>query len=235
MKMIKQIITTITVAFLMLFFTACKKYNEKNLIKGRLLIERTNLPLTGFRLEFDVASGSGFFGSLERSKYFAVSDENGYFSFRVEKTDIKNSFYLNRNSAWYDCSSSNDIATTQGKYMLAHAHQYIVKDKNTTLYFLPRGTVNFWVPKSIFEELKIDTIIVRSAFDSDTITKPFREYEGIRSGQFYLEPSEVHQFEFIALKNGAIYKKVSKDVYVTHECSHRMGERDGIFDVDFKE
>ncbi|MCX6182043.1 MAG: hypothetical protein NT150_08970 [Bacteroidetes bacterium] len=206
--------------FLLVIFSSCSKEQNKRWIEGRLIFVETNQPIKNHTIYFNVfqkATGPATcFGGLGCSdgsgwvsgKYFATSDDNGYFSFKIESSDVGQPLSVGRTSLL--CDSINYSFELQDENNRA-----ISKHENTTLYLTRKKNVEFVVPSSIWEEFKTDTIIVRSGNNNDSII-----HAGPLYGQckFYLVPNQVHTFNFIVIKNNAIFKQVSKEIFITQPC-----------------
>jgi hypothetical protein len=208
-----KIKSRIHLLMLLLVVFSCSKEKNESWIQGKLIIKETGQPLKNFSIIFDVLEGGGGClgslgcgGTLVQGKYHATSDDNGHFSFKVDRDDRGKIYYVHPD--YYTCDSLK-------LYTLSNwSDSGLSKDNNTTLYFSPRGYLDFYASDTTFAALGVDTILVKSKYATNILSKP-----GWRNIPLYVEPSKVHTFTYQALKNGKVINEISKDIYVQHPCS----------------
>ncbi len=216
-------------AFSLFILASCRKDKERNTISGQLLIKETNKPLGGFTVMFDVAEGSGIFGTVEKNRYSATSDNNGYFSFEAEKKH-RDKWFIVDYSNGYICTINMDTNNVQFKYRMNDEENYIAKDSKTKLYYSPRGRVEFYTEDETFTNLNADKIIVKTRYGSDTLV------DSRRGKTINFETSSYQDFTYIAMKNGSIIREVNKKIYIRHDCidmGFGMGSASQSIEVKF--
>jgi len=223
-----KIISLIALALIVLSISSCSKEHDGRWIEGQLIIMGSNEPLRNYTIAFDVQDdskcvfmcGGGILGSggptFQYFKYRAISDENGYYSFQINADDEHR--YLYPHSIYLPCD------TTQWNYELAD-YSSISKNINTTIHFSPRGHLDFYTPDSAFLPFGADMILVKSKYATDTLSKP-----GWRNKLLYVEPSQIHTFTYIAIKNNQVIKQISKDIYIQDPCTPKFFE---YYEVNF--
>jgi len=146
-------------------------------------------------MNFDVASGSGLFSSLERNKYSALSDKNGDFKLQNLGDDIDNTFYPK-----FFRSYDFDSTQIEWRYFVEGAFQdslWITKGINNTIRLRPATNVYFYHPKINNDLYPFDTIRIKVYNQTDVLTNNKK-----RSKSFQLLPSKIHRIVITYVKNG---------------------------------
>lgn len=173
---------------------SCKK-GGLNSIKGSVVDRYTGEPIPNLYMNFDVASGSGFFGSSEKEKYSAITDQHGEFKIKKLGNDRKNRFYLNvpRNELL-------DTTQIQWKYItngFSDDSLWISKKHKTILELKPSGMVCFHHPIANDPNSSVEKVVIEAYGQTDVLTLSKQVSE-----IFYFYPSRTHEIELTFVSGG---------------------------------
>lgn len=200
---------------------SCKK--EKNIIVGYAIEVTTNKPIKNYPIVFEysksTSSGGGFFDGWDSSDLlytFVKTDENGKFEIKVGEKYENNNFYVSDGSNSYTTDCDYNLTDNKDYYYVNPTSSNVNYSKKE-LYFYPKGLAYFSVEKSVFENLNVDTIIVKSTYNSFVFKKPLSETTN-NGYPFNGYPNKEQKFEYQTIKNSEIIQKKELMIFIYHSC-----------------
>ena len=214
----KNLFLGISVFILIAFLAGCKK--DSTLVRGLAIDKFTKKPIPDMFLQFDVVSGSGYFGTSIKKKYLAYTNSNGRFEFEVSEEDAGSAFFISTENPYFSGVPLTYVDTnSEGvKHMFDNTdynNLFLNCGEEKVLGFLPSGIVSLHIQKSTFSNCNYDTIVVKSQ-NSELVVSfiEISEYSIYGLSDLYVEPSSMQKIKIFKIDNGERMFLKEMELYV---------------------
>ncbi len=176
--------------------------------------------IPNYEMSFDVPYGSGSSGGISKAKYNGISDNNGFCTILIERSDRKESLYL----GYSTLPEGSDSTNKNWKYIKSDEGNEKISYPVSILKVKPSGRILVRHPYYYDKSTSIDTVEVAVNYQILTFSA---NVENIQQ-MLYLIPNETYDIQFSYIKKGVKY--LTKIISYTVPTAYNGG----FGTIDFK-